>query len=71
MRFDSVKTDRNRKRVSCDLLDEDGCVLGRAYAISYKENERFMEYAENTNVSAKFDERTIYFDTRDFDDFVG
>lgn len=37
------------KRISCELMDDDGHVIGRAYVYSSKNNDRFVELACNTN----------------------
>lgn len=50
------------KRMACELTDEDGCVIGRAYAYSSKDNDKFMEYAWNTNDACYGIGGTFHFD---------
>lgn len=40
---------RFKKRVSCDLIDSDGFVVGRAYALNSGLNDRFCTMALKTN----------------------
>lgn len=54
-------------RITCELLDDDGNVIGKAYAISSKNNDKFLEFAWNTNDACfgilgtfHFDENGLY-----------
>lgn len=68
-RFDSYQDNHNRQRVRCDLLREDGTVIGYAHCWSWKDNQEFIEMCRNTNISCKFSADTIYFDELDLEAF--
>lgn len=69
MRFDECEDNHSKRRVACDIIDDDGFVIGRAYVFTYRDNSRFIEFAKNTNICVKFIEDTLHFDERDFEDF--
>lgn len=56
------ETSSRNHRLSCELTDEDGCIIGRAYAYSCKDNDKFMEYAWNTNDACYGVSGTFHFD---------
>lgn len=49
-------------RATCDLLDDDGHVIGKAYAYSSKNNDKFLELAWNTNDACIGELGTFHFD---------
>lgn len=69
MRFDSYQDNHNHRRVHCDLLREDGTVIGSATCWSWKDNQEFIDMARATNLSCKFSADTLYFDEMDLDAF--
>lgn len=69
MRFDDCVDNHSKRRVACDIIDDDGFVIGRAYAFTFRDNSRFIDFARNTNISTKFSADTLHFDERDFDEF--
>lgn len=54
-----------KKRVRCDILDDDGCVIGFAISSCVQENDRFREFAWNTNDVTSGAVGTFYFDEDD------
>lgn len=64
---------KRKIRLSCDIVDSDGCVVGRAYAITAAHNEDFKKYAINVTKTLEdypyyMQEDFMLFDVQDFED---
>lgn len=61
-------------RIGCDIIDSDGCVIGRAYALTSHQNDRFKHLAINTVATLEdypidMQDEFLFFDIDDLEDF--
>lgn len=58
-----------KKRFGVDILDEDGCVIGRAYALTLGCNDRFVALIEYLNQLTKYETDCEYFCPEDLETY--
>lgn len=59
-------------RLSCDIVDSEGCVIGRAFALTPEQNEKFRHMAVNTvttleDYPSDMREEFLFFDLDDLE----
>lgn len=62
------------QRLSCDIIDSEGHIVGRAYALTAAQNEKFRHMAVNTVTTLEdypldMQEEFLFFDLFDMEDF--